>query len=64
VNKEVIVIPHMDRGEERLLVAVYARVSTKAERQSDSLENQIAHYRESMRGVQGRNIIDFRSIKS
>lgn len=48
MNKEVIVIPHMDRGEERLLVAVYARVSTKAERQSDSLENQIAHYRESI----------------
>lgn len=48
MNKDVKVILPVDQGKERRRVAIYARVSTKAERQSDSLDNQIAHYRETI----------------
>lgn len=49
MDKNVTVIPQRERPEnEKIPVAVYCRVSTKAERQSDSLENQIAHYSEAV----------------
>ena len=45
MDKNVTVISRKQQGENRKIpVAVYCRVSTKAERQSDSLENQIEHY--------------------
>lgn len=49
MKKNVTVIPQRGRdGTEKIPVAVYCRVSTKAERQSDSLENQIEHYTETV----------------
>lgn len=49
MEKNVTVIPQRERdGTEKIPVAVYCRVSTKAERQSDSLENQIEHYTETV----------------
>ena len=45
MEKNVTVIPQREWPEnEKIPVAVYCRVSTKAERQGDSLENQITHY--------------------
>ena len=45
----VTVIPQKtNTGSAPVPVAVYCRVSTKAERQSDSLENQIKHYSETI----------------
>lgn len=49
MEKSVTIIPQRQRtGNEKTPVAVYCRVSTKAERQSDSLENQIQHYNEAI----------------
>lgn len=49
MGKNVTIIPQRQRsGKEKIPVAVYCRVSTKAERQSDSLENQIEHYTETV----------------
>ncbi len=49
MEKNVTIIPQRSRdGAERIPVAVYCRVSTKAERQGDSLENQIEHYTEAI----------------
>lgn len=45
---KVTVIKPGAKGHKRIRVAVYARVSVKSERLSDSLENQIAHYRETI----------------
>ena len=45
-EKNVNVIPRQTPGQQKIPVAVYARVSTKSENQSDSLENQIEHYSE------------------
>lgn len=42
--KQVNIIPRVDGNTGIIPVAVYCRVSTKAERQEDSLENQITHY--------------------
>ena len=46
VEKSVNVIPRQTPDQQKIPVAVYARVSTKSENQSDSLENQIEHYSE------------------
>lgn len=49
MGKNVTVIPQREQTDnERIPVAVYCRVSTKADRQGDSLENQITHYTESI----------------
>ncbi|MBR2528827.1 MAG: recombinase family protein [Blautia sp.] len=49
MNKNVTIIPQRERADRhKTRVAVYARVSTKAERQGDSLENQITHYTETV----------------
>ncbi|MBQ4434687.1 MAG: recombinase family protein [Clostridia bacterium] len=49
MEKNVTIIPQRSRDEaKRIPVAVYCRVSTKAERQGDSLENQIEHYTEAI----------------
>ena len=49
MEKNVMVIPQREHSENRKIpVAVYCRVSTKAERQGDSLENQITHYTETI----------------
>ena len=49
MEKNVTVIPQREHSENRKIpVAVYCRVSTKAERQGDSLENQITHYTETI----------------
>ena len=51
MKKDITIIPQRQRDDnEKIPVAVYCRVSTKAERQSDSLENQIAHYTEKIGG--------------
>ena len=51
MEKNITIIPQRQRSEnERIPVAVYCRVSTKAERQSDSLENQIEHYTKEVGG--------------
>ena len=51
MKKDITIIPQRQRNDnEKTPVAVYCRVSTKAERQSDSLENQIAHYTEEIGG--------------
>ena len=43
----ITIIPQKtEPATKKIPVAVYCRVSTKAERQSDSLENQISHYTE------------------
>ena len=45
----VTIIPQKTQTDnEKIPTAVYCRVSTKAERQSDSLENQIRHYTETV----------------
>ena len=45
MDKNVTIIPQKGRTDNhKIKTAVYARVSTKAERQGDSLENQIEHY--------------------
>lgn len=50
MDRNVTVIPQRERSDNvRILAAVYCRVSTKTERQSDSLENQIAHYTEAVK---------------
>ena len=48
MSKPVTVIPQKQPTLSTIPVAVYCRVSTKAERQSDSLENQIKHYSETV----------------
>ena len=49
MNKDVCIISrYTKQSTAKIPVAVYARVSTKSENQSDSLMNQIAHYRESV----------------
>ena len=48
MDKTVTTIPKAPELARRTRVAVYARVSTKAERQNDSLENQIQHYTETI----------------
>lgn len=49
MDKNITIIPQRSRdGTEKIPVAVYCRVSTKAERQGDSLENQIAHYTDAV----------------
>ena len=49
MEKNITIIPQRSRdGTEKIPVAVYCRVSTKAERQGDSLENQIAHYTDAV----------------
>ena len=51
MEKNVTTIPQrQQRDNEKIPVAVYCRVSTKAERQGDSLENQIEHYTEAVGG--------------
>ena len=51
MKKDITIIPQRQQNDdEKIPVAVYCRVSTKAERQSDSLENQIAHYTEEIGG--------------
>ena len=43
----ITIIPQKtEPATKKIPVGVYCRVSTKAERQSDSLENQISHYTE------------------
>ena len=44
----VTTIPKAPETARKTRVAVYARVSTKAERQGDSLENQIRHYTDTI----------------
>lgn len=49
MEKNITIIPQrQEKGNEKIPVAVYCRVSTKAERQGDSLENQITHYTETV----------------
>ena len=48
INKAVEIIPQKQKLNAKVLTAVYCRVSTKAERQEDSLENQIQHYTDAL----------------
>ena len=48
MSKQITVIQPLKAGAKRIRTAVYARVSVKSERLCDSLENQIAHYRETI----------------
>ena len=49
MDKNITIIPQrQQRDNQKIPVAVYCRVSTKAERQGDSLENQITHYTEAV----------------
>lgn len=49
MNKNICVISRQSiQTTTKIPVVVYARVSTKSENQSDSLMNQIAHYKESV----------------
>lgn len=49
MKKNVTIIPQRPADANRKIpVAVYCRVSTKSEHQGDSLENQIAHYTQSV----------------
>lgn len=51
MEKNITIIPQRTRDVNGTIpVAVYCRVSTRAERQSDSLENQISHYTDEVGG--------------
>ena len=49
MDKNITIIPQrQQRDNQKIPVAVYCRVSPKAERQGESLENQITHYTEAV----------------
>ena len=59
MEKNITIIPQKHRnGNEKIPVAVYCRVSTKAERQGDSLENQIEHHTEKVGGDPRYNLVE------